>query len=308
MLMSTTFWDFFYATPSPAKQLIEDAQQDLKKFNDFLQQISPTTDCLLEVSNKNLISDWINQAFFYLSINFGFFKTFIESFISLKVTLESFNFLTSSAINITSFAFGILNIILFYAFEVSLIRQSLDIEASVSESIELLHLYQKQLEVSKEINHLFFNKNNQKVKDLEKTEDKYQSALTFIKTMNESFKDKIKNDKPLSITKLFLKYSLYSLGAISCVIGEYFLSQYMLQALSDYNLLTLSPIVHWMLTSLWLIYVLITYHASAGVGVLSLINPEYAELKKLDKQYKDFQNQIAINGDYGVSSPSPQST
>ncbi len=289
------------ATPLNAAELIEKNKNDLKNYKEFLAFITKkqeTTDD--NESSTPVLVNWYNQSVYYFTVNFGFFKTFLESFISLRVTLDSFHFLSNAAVNVLSVIFGILNLILFYAFEVSLIRESLDIDTSVNESIDILGLYQEQLKVAKAINHWFYHTKNNFLTKLEPQEK--TQAEDFIKEMNQSFKDKIKVNQPFSFPKQVLKYSVYGLGALSCVVGEYFVSQYLLEALT--SVVNLSPVIHWTLTAFWLAYTLATYHALSGSSVLSLINPEFSKLKDLSIEHAKLKKEIETSERLNGSMPS----
>jgi hypothetical protein len=82
------------------------------------------------------------------------------------------------------------------------------------------------------------------------------------------------------------------MGAASSLVSDYFVSQYILHALSE--VISLSPQVIIFITSLWMLYSLVNYAMLSGSSVLSLINPEYAKLKKLHDDYHEFQRWATI--------------
>ena len=272
-----------------ASELIINNNAYLETLKTFLQKISYTSPVKPTEEDTDCCFENMNSFLYYFSMNFGFLKNFLENFISLKVTLDSFAVFSTQQVTLLSLAFGMLNLIMFYAFEVSLIRESLDIKASVAEDLELLHIYQEQLHVAKEINQVFFDIRNNKI---ERQDAQYSEQITFIKQMNQSFSAKIKEHTPLSFGKQVFKYFLFTMGAASSLVAEYFVSQYILQALSD--VISLSPGIAIFLTSLWMLYTLINYAVLSGSSVLSLINPEYAKLKELHQDYHEFQRWATI--------------
>lgn len=228
-------------------------------------------------------NDYFKMGLYYGLIGFGLLEQCAGSFVfgfsivSLIPGLPKFSILLLSAI------YTLLDSILFYAFEITFLKEALGIESVESELTQLILLYKQQLCLAKQIN---IHVNALKITDACSTEH-----LELLKMINQDLIDKYQQmqNKKISIYREILKYGVLTFGVCANIAESYFFAHTFLLLLS--STLPFSGLGY-LIIAITITANLGFFYAMGASSVIKIIHPELSDFQELKKELQFFSEKI----------------
>ena len=185
---------------------------------------------------------------------------------------------------VASIAFTVLSSVLFYAFEVTFLKDALGIHYKNTDVALFVEIYTSQLKTTISINQLLTTIHMQEVKN-----SVYNEYIQLTNLLNQDLRSKHAaiGPYPESILKKILKVGILAFGALSSIAGSYFFANALLTVLAAS--LVGTP-VGWAIIGLTVLAGLGFYYAMDATSMIRLANPafdKYHLLKKELEQFKD---------------------
>lgn len=232
---------------------------------------------------KSKLKKILSHSAYYFLLVFGLFQSGIGSYLfgmNLFLLIPGIpNLLLIAA----SAVYTLLDCILFYAFQISLLRQGLGIPFTKSQQHELIETYKEQLKTAMALNEYI---NTLPVLSIDN--QLYKEYLRCTEAINEDLRKKNleMNAYKESIPKAVLKYAVLTFGAISTVAGSYFIANtYMAIAASS----LIGTPLGWIIIGLTIMTGLGFYCFMGAKGAARLANPDYEAFHKLKEEFKEFE-------------------
>lgn len=237
-------------------------------------------------SIKNDNDSSLQYGLYYGLIGFGFFEQCAGSFvfgfslISLIPGIPKFSILLISAI------YTLLDSVLFYAFEVSFLKEALGIVSIKSDLNILIELYYEQLTHVKQLNIY--------IQALQHCDICPPETLELLRILNNDLLHKSQNlqFKEISLTRNIIKYSILAFGICSTVAESYFFAHTFLLLLSSslpFSGLGYLIIIVTILANLGFFY------AMGASSLVKFIHPELDSLNELKTELHHFSESISQN-------------
>ena len=220
---------------------------------------------------------------FYFLLIFGLFQDIAGSYIFSSTLFALIPGITLPGVIIASICYTFLDSILFYAFEVSLLKDALGIPHASTDTEALIHTYEEQISLTKSLHDELSSMHVLELETL--TFERFQQ-LTQLSSEDLHAKHQSMGEYQESTLKKIFKYALLSFGALSSIAASYFWADSILGILGGGLIGT--P-VGWGLIALTIIAGLGYYYAMGGTSMIQLVNPDYEAFQTLKISLSDFQ-------------------
>lgn len=233
--------------------------------------------------DKEHQNDYFKMGLYYGLIGFGLLEQCAGSFVfgfsivSLLPGLPKFSILLLSAI------YTILDSILFYAFEITFLKEALGIKSVESELKQLVLLYKQQLCLAKQI--------NIHVNALKNTDACSKDHLYLLNIINQDLIDKYQQmqNKKISIYRQILKYGVLTFGVCANIAESYFFAHTFLLLLS--SSLPFSGLGY-LIIAITITANLGFFYAMGASSVIKIIHPELSAFEEIKKELQFFSEKI----------------
>lgn len=219
------------------------------------------------------------KIFYYFILAVGITNDAAGSFVGLLSMFALIQGFPHPAMLACAGVLTVLNAFLFVAFEASLLRSALKLEAIDNHTKEIIITINRQIDLIKDINEDIFN-----YQFLNKVDAKTLKPLNqFALKLNQYAEDQKKNFEHYqeSTGKKVARWGITIFGAGMTAAGTYFLAVSLLTVLAAG--LVGTPI-GWAIIGLLIIASIVFYFAMEGKGVFNLLNPAANEFKTAKKK------------------------
>lgn len=233
-----------------------------------------------KVKKKRFMS--LRKGFYGFLLFFGLIEDSIGSFLFAQNLLILIPKITNPLVLLGSVIIMLINSILFYAFEASILKSALGIAGSSKQRRHLIQIYNDKVDSLENINKLLFNIDIAHQVNL----SFYKSLIKLAMQMNQDIEELQQNIGKYKETlpKKMARWFVTGFGAAMCAAGTYFMATSLLTVVAASLLGT--P-VGWALIALMMIAGLGFYFAMQGKSMVALLNPEYSPFKALKKDLKN---------------------
>lgn len=221
---------------------------------------------------------------YYFLIFFGLFQDIAGSFIFSITLFSLIPSISQPALMITATIYTVLDSILFYAFEVSLLKEALGIPYESTELEQHIDIHRQQITWVTIINdHL------SKLPVIYLDPNLYEQYARLATQFNQDLcdRDKAMSEYQESVTKKILKISLLTFGALSSIAASCFWAD---SILSIWAASMIGTPVGWGLVALTVIAGLGYYFAMDGSSIVQLVNPDYKSYLALREESTKFRS------------------
>lgn len=262
-------------------QIIEQIEFKLK--NDI--QFHLPTDLHEEALSINIAQTNRKKITYYLLLILGITLDTTKNFVfgyTLITLIPGLSFLTQVILTI---CYLILGAILFYGFEIVLLKKSLGVLNIHTNLNQIINVQIKQIETIKSINRLLSS-----ISALSIDDNKYSNYVTITNIFNQDLQAKYEAMQPYeqSFFKKALMFSVLAFGVISKVASSYFL---MSTILSAWAASLVGTPLGWLIIILAIMVELGFYKAMGATGVIQLMNSDLEDLKVLKKNLHSFNSE-----------------
>lgn len=221
--------------------------------------------------------------FYYFLILFGLLQDIAGSYLFGNAVFSLIPGISTSALFIASITYTILDSILFYAFEVSFLKEALGLPYATDEASQLIETYSQQLKVVISMNQALsiFTALNIENKQ-------YDRYIDMIKLLNQDLRNK---DLKMgcyqeSLLKKILKFGVITFGALSSIAASCFWAQSLIEVWMASLVGTT-----WALgfTALVITAGLGYYFSMSARGMGRLVNPDYDSFQSLKEELALFR-------------------
>lgn len=219
---------------------------------------------------------------------FGFFEKAAGSFLFGSTLFALIPGIGSYSLYALTIVYTLLDAILFYAFEVTLLRKSFGIIFSDQGACLLNETYAQQLKTTLVINRMLENRET-----VDWHQGTYRQYCEALKLFNRHLLNKYESmgDYTRSQTRLYLEYGVVMFGGLSSIADSYFIAKNALLAL-HISFLS-SPVVCILVVGM-VVSSLVFYYAMGAKSMSKLVNPDqqsfYVLKNKLTLFQQKFQN------------------
>lgn len=217
-------------------------------------------------------------------LTFGCFEKSIGSFLFGSTLFGLIPGISSVLLSIASIIYTLLDIFLFYAFEVSFLKRYMGISNAPTGEHLLNETYLQQLESINIINELLEHGEVQRHADYQKYAD---CKALFNQHLLQKYDSMA--DYPRSWPKAILEYALITFGAISSMADSYFMAKAAIVAL---HLSLMGPLGIGLALCMMLSG-LIFYYVMGAKSVGKIVSPDYKSFKELKKGLSLFKEDYA---------------
>ncbi len=237
---------------------------------------------------KEIVNYSLNQTarelFYYFLLAFGLFENVAGSYLFGEALFSLIPGISNPALMITSFIFTALSSVLFYVFDVTLLKEAFGIPSSDTDLEQLIETYSIQLKTAIAINHLLSTIHMQNINAL--TFDEYRQLITLL---NLDLRNKQAGMEPYpeSSLKNILNAAILAFGALSSIAGSYFF-------VNTLMMMVAAPMVGtpigWTIVVLTVISRLGIYYALDAISMIQLANPVFDRYDTLKKELQLFKD------------------
>ena len=180
-----------------------------------------------------------------------------------------------------SILFTALECILFYAFEVSLLKSALGIPHEETDLSILIDTYSEQLKITCKLLSI--------ISVITIDDGRYEDIMKLIELLHEDLlqKHRLINEQKEPIWKKVLNYSVTSFGALSSIAGSYFMAN---AFLTIWAASLMAPPVGIAIILLTMVSGLGFYYAMGATSMQRLVNPNHDKFVALKKEFTLFED------------------
>lgn len=252
---------------------------------DIKNQLSPISerDKTKKKLKSGIIKQAVRNALYYSLVALGLLQDGASSYIFANTLINLIPGVINPVAIVLSALFCLLHCILFYAFEVSLLKSAFGGSITRKEAKTLRDTYAQQVKITNTINQLLFSIHVLKMKP-----ETYKKYVEFAILFNNDLKKKRELLKtyhqPLPLT--IFKWSVVSFGVLSNIAGNYFFACALLAAIAP---ALVSTPIGWGLILLYIATWLGFHYAMHAKGVLNLMNKERIKFQNLKDDLTEFK-------------------
>ncbi|NBX85169.1 MAG: hypothetical protein EBQ95_06150 [Gammaproteobacteria bacterium] len=226
------------------------------------------------------------QGLYYFLVTFGLIEQCAGSFVFGASLFGLIPGLSKISLIAISLVYTFLDSLLFYAFEVTFLKEALGIESLNSEFKEMLKIYQEQL--------YYIELLNIHIEALKRNPNFNHTILDTLEKINQDIIEKCETmqDHPLSTISQCVKYGVLSFGVLANVAESYFLAHSFLILLTPTLAFTG---MGYLLIAITIIANLGFFYAMGASSVVKIMNPEFDDLKALKKNFNNFNSVISAS-------------
>lgn len=253
-----------------------------KKLNQEFNQEIDVSEHEIKPS-ESLLGKFFSHSFYYFLLLFGLLQDTTSSFLFGYTLLALIPGITGPYLIAASILYTVLDAVLFYAFEVSLLKEALNIPEDKTELRQLLDIYRLQLKTAKNLNRQLTSFNALAMED-----SHYQDYVQFLDLINHDLKQKEQqfNNYHESTLKKWLKIGVLAFGAFSTTAGSYFYAQTFVASLG----IGVGTTLGMGLILLTVVAALGYFYAMGGKSLAKLVNPDYDQYQTLKQKFTSFTN------------------
>jgi hypothetical protein len=262
------------------KTAIDLEKQKLKIIQDFeeiLNRIIPPKDALPVNQENSLfsLSQTSREMLYYFVLIFGMFESIAGSYLFGSTLFSLIPGISDTVHLIASIVFTALDSILFYAFEVTLLKDSLGIPYDDTDFTQSIETYSSQLNTTITINKLLAT-----IYMLDVDNVLYDQYINLTTLLNADLRIKEGEMQPYPESTLtnILKMVVLVYGAVSNAAGSYFFSNELLKVVAASMVGT--PLGY-TLVALTMLCGLSFYYAMGCTSMINLITPSFDEYQAL---------------------------
>jgi hypothetical protein len=259
----------------------------LQALSHAIKEANHTTQKTIQTQRSNpqsYLSKFAREAYYLFLASFAMLQYISGQYIFGSTLIGLIPGINATGILITSIFYVALNAILYYAFELSSVREALDIPTSPSQIEELISTYREQIKLVAAINtHL------SKIDALKLKKENYQAFWIFAQTLNQTLRAKLESisDYQPSLVKKCLKFFILTVGGISAIASSYFWTNEILIA---FTASLVGTPIGWSIIGLSTLAALGYYFFKDGLNVSELIAPGYDKFRLMTKEFNRFSN------------------
>jgi len=232
---------------------------------------------------KSMFKKIAGRLFYYFLLTFGLFEDAIGSYLYGSTLIGAIPGIPHPVLIVCSIIFTALNCLLFFAFEVSMMKQAFGIPLTTSKLHQLIQTHTEQVKHVTNINTLL---STLAVLPLDDTE--YDEFITLAESLNNELR--LTNQKigqyHESIAKKILKYGVIAFGVFTSITGSYFMATTFITACA---LPLLGTPIGWALIVLTMAAGLGFFYAMGGTGMANMVNPDRNHFHHLKKELAQFE-------------------
>ncbi len=224
------------------------------------------------------------ELFYYFLLAFGLFENVAGSYLFGAALFSLIPGISNPALMIASLIFTALSSVLFYTFDVTVLKEAFGIPCSDTDFAQLIETYSIQLKTTIAINQLLSTMHVQNINAL--TFDEYRQLITLL---NVDLRNKLAGIEPYpaSLLKNILNAGMLAFGALSSIAGSYFFVNTLMMMVAASMVGT--PI-GWTIVALTVISGLGFYYALDAINMIQLVNPVYDSYDTLKKELELFKD------------------
>ena len=234
----------------------------------------------------SLFSEIVFNLLYYFLLVFGLLQDITGSFIFASFLFALIPGVTPLVITFLSVIFTMFDSILFYAFEVSLLKEALGFTTGKSDTPSLMALKIQQLTVTISINQLLSNIDVLTMNSL--SYDNY-TKLAVLFNQDMAFKQEHIGSYDELIWTTLLKWGVVGFGILSSTANSYFWATSLLEGV--YPSLLGTP-MGWLFILLTITAGLGFYYAMGATGMIDLVNPDRVEFETFKEALLQFTPKI----------------
>jgi hypothetical protein len=269
--------------------IIQAAEKKLKQsLRHHRQQPTAIVNNAPEPTDSRFQSILRKGAFYFLLI-FGLLQDIAGSYIFSSTLFALIPGITLPGIIAAAVCYTILDSILFYAFEVSFLKDALGIPYTSTDAEVLLKTYDEQITL---VSSLQYELSTLKTLTLET--HAFEKYLQLTQLLSDDLHNKKKSigEYRESNIKKVIKCGLLIFGALSSIAASYFWADSILVVFGGSLIGT--PI-GWAIIALTIIAGLGYFYAMGGTSMIQLVNPDYEAFQKIKTALSEFQEKYEDN-------------
>jgi hypothetical protein len=259
--------------------IMQIVEQKIKKEMSGFAVVRPMAE-----KSKQGVMQWLSKQALYLCLlSFGVFENTATSYFFGFTLFSLIPALSNPILMIAAAIYTVLEGVLFYIYEASLLEVALGVSQRNWEPHRLIKLYTEQLQISKQVNQRLTS-----IPILVMKNDVYDAYVKFTGLMNKDLQVKCKaaSEAESSILRRIIKAAVLLFGAVSSVAGSYFLVIAMMSILA-------APLVGtpvgWCIILLTVVAGLGYHYAMGTTSMSRVLSSDYDQFQTLKKEWAEFQ-------------------
>ncbi len=230
-------------------------------------------------------SDCPTKILYYFLLILGTLQVSVRHYLFGKELIALIPCLSPTVVLILSGLYVLLNLVLYYGFEVTLLKNALGINTVNTNTHQLVFTHLEQIQRIKTMNQLLSN-----ISALQLDEHTYKNYENLLAALNQDLQKKYTVIQSIdsSVLRQTLTFALLALGTISYMTSGYFLINTILKVLAASLIGT--PIGY-MIVTFSLFVDLGFYYAMGATGIVTLFNSDYEHYKTLKTELDSFHSE-----------------
>ncbi len=228
---------------------------------------------------------FFEKALYYILMSLGILHSAIKSYMFGSGLVALIPALSSPIRILLSLFYVCLQTILFYGFDISLLKNRYGFSGSNTNLYRFINTLIEQVSTINTINRLLSTVLVFTINDESKAD-----YVRIIKLFNQDFQRKYQvlqaNDS--SIYRKIAVVGMVGFGIISTIAGSYFMTN---SLLTFYAANLIGTPWGWAIIALFVSIELGFYYAMGATGIINLINKDYKNINKLHREFSIFQNE-----------------
>ena len=251
------------------------------------KEMSLLSDCEFpEEIETSLINEIVFNLLYYFLLVFGLLQDITGSFIFASFLFALIPGVTPLVITFLSVIFTMFDSILFYAFEVSLLKEALGFSSGQSDAPSFIALKMQQLTVTISINQLLSNID---VLTMDNCSYENYTKLAVLFNQDMAYQQEHIGHYEEPIWATLLKWGVVGFGILSSTANSYFWATSLLEGV--YPAL-LGTFLGWLFIVLTITAGLGFYYAMGATGMIELVNPSRVEFDTFKEALLQFTPKI----------------
>lgn len=235
-------------------------------------------------SEKSPVKRRVLSVFYYFMVTFGLLQYISGSYLFAMALFSLIPKISNPLVIVLSMLFTVLDSILFYALEISYLKDALGITSEHGKNTEsLINIYSKQLNVTCSINQLLTSTDSLTI-----SQASYNEYIKFAELFNQDMKMKQKNLENYheTIWKKLLKWGVLCFGFLSSIAGSYFWASSFIEVVA---ISLMGTPIGWCFIILTTIAQLGFFYTMSSKSMVELVHPELAKFELYKEALEQFQ-------------------
>ncbi len=268
-------------------EIIQATERQLKKVLQHAMSVNLQEDEVDAEEGASALQQIARNIAYYFLILFGLFQDIAGSFIFGTTLFGLIPGIAQPFLTIAAIIYTALDSILFYAFEVSLLKDALGIPYSSNNLEEHIDAHRQQLKLASTI-----NDDLSTLPAVTMDPGLYEQYTTLAILFNQDLRtqDAAMSDYQESVSKTILKVFLVTFGALSSIAASYFWAD---SIMSLWAASIIGTPIGWAMIALTVIAGLGYYYAMGGSSMVQLVNPDYENYQELRQESAEFRDKYS---------------